>query len=65
MRDLQNEIRERAYHLWLADGRPHGDADAYWLKAEKEILSTAVPRPRLVKTVKTAQAAKRVRQKAA
>jgi hypothetical protein len=63
MQDLQKEIRERAYHLWFADGRPHGNADAYWLKAEKEILSTAAPR--LVKTIKTAQAAKRVRQKAA
>jgi hypothetical protein len=62
MRELQNEIRERAYHLWIADGRPHGDADAYWLKAEKELLSTAAPR--LVKH-KTARAAKRVRRKAA
>jgi hypothetical protein len=62
MRDLQNEIRERAYHLWIADGRHHGDADAYWLKAEKEILSIAALR--LVKH-KTARAAKRVRRKAA
>jgi hypothetical protein len=63
MRDLQNEIRERAYHLWLADGRSHGNADAYWLRAEKEILSTAAPR--LVRPIKTARAAKRVGQKAA
>jgi Protein of unknown function (DUF2934) len=61
MRELQNEIRERAYHLWIADGRHHGDADAYWLKAEKEILSIAALR--LVKH-KTARAAK-LRRKAA
>jgi hypothetical protein len=62
MRDLENEIREHAYHLWFADGRPQGNADAYWLRAEKEILSNAA-RP-LVKP-KTAPAAKPVRQKAA
>jgi hypothetical protein len=63
MRDLENEVREHAYHLWFADGRPQGNADVYWFKAEKEILSIAA-RP-LVKANKTARAAKRVRRKAA
>jgi hypothetical protein len=64
MRDLENEIREHAYHLWSADGRPQGNADVYWIKAEKELLSNAAARP-LVKPNKTPGAAKRVRQKAA
>jgi Protein of unknown function (DUF2934) len=28
-------IRERAYHLWEADGRPHGRADEYWERARE------------------------------
>ncbi len=28
-------IRERAYHLWEADGRPHGQDLEYWLRASE------------------------------
>jgi hypothetical protein len=28
-------IRERAYHLWEADGRPHGRDAEYWERAEE------------------------------
>ena len=33
--DQQREqrIRERAYHLWEADGRPHGGETEYWERA--------------------------------
>jgi DUF2934 family protein len=41
MQDLDEAIRERAYHLWIADGRPDGRADAYWLDAQHEILTTS------------------------
>jgi hypothetical protein len=41
MQDLEHAIRERAYHLWIADGRPEGKADAYWLSAQREILTTS------------------------
>jgi len=27
-------IRERAYHLWEADGCPDGQAESYWERAE-------------------------------
>jgi Protein of unknown function (DUF2934) len=64
MRDIRNEIRERAYHLWFSDGQPPGCADAYWFKAEKEILSAAATRP-LDKSVKITGLPKRARQKAA
>jgi hypothetical protein len=29
-----DEIRTRAYFLWLDRGRPHGQHDAHWLEAE-------------------------------
>lgn len=42
MRDLEQAIRERAYHLWLEGGRQHGFADAHWLAAQREILSLSL-----------------------
>jgi hypothetical protein len=33
MPNLEEAIRERAYHLWIADGQPEGQADIYWLNA--------------------------------
>ena len=44
MQDLEQAIRERAYHLWIADGCPHGNSDAYWLNAQREILTTSLDR---------------------
>jgi hypothetical protein len=41
MQNLDEAIRERAYHLWIADGRPDGKADAYWLDAQREILTVS------------------------
>ena len=42
MRDLEQTIRERAYHIWI-DGRCRdGHADAHWLAAQREILSAAL-----------------------
>jgi Protein of unknown function (DUF2934) len=42
MPNLEETIRERAYHLWIADGQPEGKADIYWLNAQYEILTTSV-----------------------
>jgi DUF2934 family protein len=42
MPNLEEAIRERAYHLWIADGQPEGQADMYWLNAQREILTTSV-----------------------
>jgi len=42
MPNLEQAIRERAYHLWLADGQPEGRADVHWLNAQHEILTTSV-----------------------
>ena len=43
MPNLEQAIRERAYHLWLADGCRDGAADAYWLSAQRELLSASLP----------------------
>jgi hypothetical protein len=42
MQNLEEVIRERAYHLWIADGEPEGKADVYWLSAQREILTTSL-----------------------
>ena len=42
MPNLEEAIRERAYHLSVADGQPQGKADVYWLNAQHEILTTSV-----------------------
>jgi hypothetical protein len=45
MPNLEEAIRERAYHLWIADGQPEGQADIFWLNAQREILTTSVESP--------------------
>jgi len=42
MPNLEEAIRERAYHLWIADGQPEGKADVYWLSAQREVLTTSL-----------------------
>jgi len=42
MTTLETTIRERAYHLWTADGQPEGKAEIYWLNAQREILTTSL-----------------------
>jgi hypothetical protein len=42
MPNLEEAIRERAYHLWIADGQPEGQADVYWLNAQRQILTTSL-----------------------
>jgi Protein of unknown function (DUF2934) len=39
MLNLEEAIRERAYHLWMAEGQPEGKADIHWLNAQHEILT--------------------------
>jgi hypothetical protein len=42
MQDLEQAIRERAYHLWVADGFRDGNADAHWLTAQREVLALSL-----------------------
>jgi hypothetical protein len=36
-------IRERAYHIWLAEGRIAGRHDEHWHRAEREIANEEAP----------------------
>jgi hypothetical protein len=42
MQELEQAIRERAYHLWVADGCNDGNADAHWLTAQREVLASSL-----------------------
>jgi hypothetical protein len=42
MKDLEQAIRERAYHAWNEAGRPDGEADLFWLGAQREILASSL-----------------------
>jgi hypothetical protein len=42
MQDLEQAIRERAYLLWIEGGCQHGQADAHWLAAQREILGVSL-----------------------
>ena len=42
MQDMEQAIRERAYHLWIESGRTDGNADAHWLAAQRDILSASL-----------------------
>ena len=60
---LEQQIRERAYHLWAQDGGQHGHAERYWLIAETEVLaSLASPaktkKPTAAKKAQTSEPAK-------
>ncbi|WP_439400120.1 DUF2934 domain-containing protein (plasmid) [Bradyrhizobium sp. PMVTL-01] len=42
MYDLEQAVRERAYHLWIEGGCQHGHANAHWLAAQREVLSASL-----------------------
>jgi hypothetical protein len=72
MTNLEEAIRERAYHLWTADGQPEGQAEVHWLKAQREILTTSLQGPNnhaagsapVAAPAKTAKAARSGKRKA-
>jgi hypothetical protein len=42
MQELEQAIRERAYHMWMEAGCPDGNADAFWLGAQREVLAASL-----------------------
>jgi len=58
MQDLEQAIRERAYHLWIEGGCQDGQADAHWLVAQREILGASLGEVGLVKVGEQYPAAK-------
>jgi hypothetical protein len=61
MSNLEEAIRERAYHLWLKDGRPEGQADLYWLNAQRDVLTASVETVGAPADAETAKPAKKPR----
>jgi hypothetical protein len=53
MQDLEQAIRERAYHLWIADDRRDGNADTHWLSAQREVLAASLENFACVKVADT------------
>jgi hypothetical protein len=43
---IEAGIRERAYQLWLEEGRPHGRHDEHWRRAERELIEREMQLPR-------------------
>ena len=41
--DTNRLIRERAFHIWLEQGQPHGRDREHWLQAEAELASGTAP----------------------
>ena len=37
----EHQIRERAYGIWVEEGRPHGRDLAHWQRAHQELLLEA------------------------
>jgi hypothetical protein len=71
MQDLEQAIRERAYHLWVEAGRLDGEADAHWLAAQREILGASLStfarvnsRPPKLPKAKSASSSKKKRRAA-
>jgi hypothetical protein len=42
MEDMEQAIREHAYHLWVADGCHDGSADKHWLAAQRQVLAASL-----------------------
>ena len=42
MQDLEQAIRERAYHLWIEKGCQDGNAETHWLAAQREVLASSL-----------------------
>lgn len=36
-RNVQERVRQRAYRLWEQEGRPEGQAEEHWRRAEAEV----------------------------
>ena len=61
MQDMEHVIRERAYHLWIEGGRQDGQAENYWLAAQREILRASLGEIGRVVAVETSAKAKKAR----
>jgi hypothetical protein len=47
---MEQQIRERAYELWMLNGRVEGRAAEHWLEAERQLLARVAPAPTPART---------------
>jgi hypothetical protein len=59
MLDTEKTIRERAYAIWEASGRPHGRDRDHWFQAVREITLTVPPPGAVTRLRQAAKAAAR------
>jgi hypothetical protein len=45
MLNTENSVRERAYAIWEAAGRPHGRDKDHWFQAVRELSLPPIPVP--------------------
>ena len=56
---FEEQVRERAYHIWLADGMADGHAHEHWVYAEQALRgATASAEPVVIITKAAPKAAK-------
>jgi hypothetical protein len=60
MQDMEQAIRERAYHMWNDAGRPDGSSETFWLNAQRDLLESSLARIATVKPSRKATKAKSV-----
>lgn len=66
---FEDAVRQRAYYLWEAEGRPDGQADRFWLMAAAAVNDSAAKRaaaaaPAKKTTAKPAKQAKPAKKRA-
>jgi hypothetical protein len=54
MLDTEKTVRERAYAIWEAAGRPHGRDRDHWFQAVRELAMPAIPVPGAVTRLRQA-----------
>ena len=40
---MEQQIRRRAYELWVAAGKPEGSSLRFWKEAEAQVIAEATP----------------------
>lgn len=65
MHDLEQAIRERAYHLWIEGGCQDGQANQHWLAAQRSILGALISASEAPKALAKSKKARAPRRKKA
>ena len=58
MDDREEQLRQRAYGIWQAEGQPHGRDRDHWEMAEREITEGGAPEKPVEATARPARTRK-------